>query len=81
MRGSGLSSCLSPRMSWGWESYPVSIVGRSGAARGPQGWDWGTVSWPLAAESAEASGKLWSGLPEPWPVSEEAPESRDPSHR
>lgn len=31
--GQGLSSCLRPRTSWGWESYPVSVVGRSGAAR------------------------------------------------
>lgn len=41
--GRGLSSCLMPRMSCGCESYPVSIVGGSGAAR--LLWGWGTISW------------------------------------
>lgn len=75
VRGSGLSSCLMPRTSCGWESYPVSIVGTSGAVLFLWGRGRDIISWPPLEESARALGKLGSNVSESWPVSGEAAES------
>lgn len=65
----------------------MSIVGTSGAALFLWGQGRGggrgrgiIISWPPLEESAKALGKLGSDLSEPWPVSGEAAESRDPCH-